>query len=188
MRQVCRQSPFESLPLTIEWSGRLFVTGSCMKATKTILPDQGPFPQNPQTGKERKKKQKRKKGCCYYRYTISSSPLDTIRTASSRPPPHRSRRAVFPHRALQKDSLPQKALSPSSLFPSVRLAWVLRLSCPAQVSFVGYGFLSAPSPCERLSLPLSTTSRSDFLQTFGSLPFGRVRLPAFRFRGLPSSV
>ena len=71
MRQVCRQSPFESLPLTIEWSGRLFVTGSCMKATKTILPDQGPFPQNPQTGKERKKKQKRKKGCCYYRYTIS---------------------------------------------------------------------------------------------------------------------
>ena len=172
MRQVCRQSPFESLPLTIEWSGRLFVTGSCMKATKTILPDQGPFPQNPQTGKERKKKQKRKKGCCYYRYTISSSPLDTIRTASCPTPPHRSRRAVFPHRALQKDSLPQKALPPSSLFPSVRLAWFVRPFVSGPGFLCGLRLSVRPFPCERLSRSLSTTSGSDSLQTFGSLPFG----------------
>ena len=42
---------------------------------------------------------------------------------------------------------------------------------PDQVSCVGYVFLSAPSPCERLSRSPSITSGSDFLQTFGSPPF-----------------
>src|SRR5262245_6168281 len=67
----------------------------------------------------------------------------------TRRPPHGSRRAVFPHRALQKDSLPQKASSPSSLLPSVRLAWLLRHGRPDQVSCMGCVFLSAPSPCAR---------------------------------------
>ena len=112
-----------------------------------------------------------------------------VGTPVARRPPHRSRRAVFPHRALQKDSLLQKTLRPSLLFPSVRLAWLFRHGRPDQVSCVGCVFLSAPSPL-RTALPFSesTTSGSDFLQTIGSPSFGRVRLPASRFPGLPSSV
>ena len=99
-------------------------------------------------------------------------PIIAVGTPVARRPPHRSRRAVFPHRAPQKDSLPQKTLPPPPLFPSVRLAWVLRHGRPDQVSCVGYVSLSAPSPCKRLSRLLSTMSGSDFLQTFGSLPLG----------------
>src|SRR2546426_143600 len=62
------------------------------------------------------------------------------------------------------------------------------LCCPAPVSFAGYGLLSAPSPCKRLSRSPSTTSGSDFLHILGSPYFGRGRLPASSFHGLPSSV
>ena len=102
-------------------------------------------------------------------FVLKQDRVIAVGTPVARCPPHRSRRAVFPHRAPQKDSLPQKTLPSSSLFPSVRLAWVLRHGRPDQVSCVGCVFLSAPSPCERLSRPLSTTSRSDSLQTIGSL-------------------
>ena len=60
-------------------------------------------------------------------------------------PPHRSRRAVFPHRALRTASLPH--LLP--LFPSVRLTLPPALLVRFGVSFEGYGCPSVPSPCDR---------------------------------------
>ncbi len=44
----------------------------------------------------------------------------------TRRPPHRSRRAVFPHRAPRWDALPHSQMSGRRLSPSGRLAWGLR--------------------------------------------------------------
>lgn len=93
----------------------------------------------------------------------------------ARPPPHRSRRADFPHRALQGDSLctrrhqPQ-SMRPSSLVPTGRLASWPSSTWLDEVSFVGSVTLPAPSPCTRLSRARSTMSRSDSPPAFGAPP------------------
>jgi len=48
------------------------------------------------------------------------------RDASYPTPPHRSRRAVFPHRAPRWDALPHSQMSGRRLSPSGRVAWGLR--------------------------------------------------------------
>jgi hypothetical protein len=64
------------------------------------------------------------------------------------PPPHRSRRAELPHRALQKASLPQYAIKYSVFaIPRSEVGLIRSGStCPGKVSFTGYDCLSAPSP------------------------------------------
>ena len=64
-------------------------------------------------------------------------------------PPHRSRRAELPHRALRNYSLCTR-LSPDSLFPAVRFAAFDGLSYPSSVSFAGCVAPLPPSPCDRL--------------------------------------
>jgi len=63
----------------------------------------------------------------------------------TRQPPLRSRRAIFPHRALREYSLPQQDQSdvsdhsaPCSLSPTLRFALVSGPSCPVSVSFAGF--------------------------------------------------
>jgi hypothetical protein len=104
-----------------------------------------------------------------------------VGTPVTRRPPHRPRRAVFPHRVPQLYSPPRckaKALGKHPPLPDIReTGHAMRLStfallaiprrevglclsdptCPAQVSFAGYILLSSPSPCTWLSHARSTT-------------------------------
>src|SRR5260221_31814 len=69
-----------------------------------------------------------------------SQPLFSVEvgTPVARRPPHRSRRAVFPHRALQVNSLSH---SPVGLFSAAEtLAAADRNSVPAGKAFPGYSF------------------------------------------------
>jgi hypothetical protein len=76
----------------------------------------------------------------------------------TRRPPHRSRRAVFPHRAPQGCSPPHRWRSQEcSLWVAARFAiprsevciGCSGISYPAHVSFASYAALSLPSPCGR---------------------------------------
>ena len=116
-----------------------------------------------------------------------SAPESAVGLPVTRQPPHRSRRAVFPHRALRRHSLPQAdrarhgtacCSGPASLVPTGRFALLSVPSCPVSVSFAGYVSTPAPSPCERLSRSLSTMSWSDSQVVFSSPSFGRLHLPA----------
>lgn len=116
------------------------------------------------------------------------APASAVGLPVTRQPPHRSRRAVFPHRALRRHSLPEAdrarhgtayCSGPASLTPTGRFALLSVPSCPVSVSFAGFVSTPAPSPCERLSRSLSTMSWSDSQVVFSSPSFGRLHLPAF---------
>jgi hypothetical protein len=101
----------------------------------------------------------------------------------TRPPPRRSRRAEFPHRAPQSYShrIGSRSRPPlPSLLLTVRLASWTGPSCPGEVSCARSVTLPTPSPCTQLSRARSTMSRSDSSPAFRPPPFavGQSYLPS----------
>jgi len=90
----------------------------------------------------------------------------TVATPVTWRPPHRSRRAEFPHRAPQESSLPvirQICFVLRAIVHSEVCTNYSSPTCPVSVSFVECIFLLTPSPCDRLSRTRSTMSQSDSL-------------------------
>ena len=79
-----------------------------------------------------------------------------VGTPVTRRPPHRSRRAVFPHRAPQPYSLPHSLAIPCSEVGIV----VSDPSCSVNVSFAGCVWLSARCLSRNVAIPARLQNRT----------------------------